>query len=350
MRDALSLTDQAIAFGSGRLCEREVRAMLGTVDLDFVYRLLEAIAAGEPAALLEVSAHMAQHAPDFEGSLDELTSLLHRVAIAQAVPKAVDGSRGDAARVADFARAITAEDLQLFYQMAINGKRDLALAPDLRAGFEMILLRMVAFRPAAFAGEIRAAEELPQQPGCGATAKVAAGEVGQPREKKIPEAPQGAVASAPGVERADTGAGAGSASEGLDRLAARPLEPGDWPELLERLGLAGIVYNIASHCELRASGGGRLQFVLDPEHGSLFNDSHSVKLRLALENYFGREVSLSISPGDIEGETPAMRRARLAGERQREAVAEIEGDVRLQALIARFDGELDRSSIVPLDS
>jgi DNA polymerase-3 subunit gamma/tau len=353
MRDALSLTDQAIAFGSGRLCESEVRSMLGTVDLDFVYRLLEAIAAGEPAALLEISAHMAQHAPDFEGSLDELISLLHRVAIAQAVPEAAGDSRGDGTRVAEFARAITAEDVQLFYQMAINGKRDMALAPDLRAGFEMILLRMVAFRPAAF-GDGRPAEELPPQPArdgaAHAAAQAAAGEVGQ-AEKKPPEPPRAAAASATGAGRDQSGgAGPGSGNDSREGVAGPELEPRNWPDLLERLGLAGIVYNIASHCELRASRGDRLRFVLDREHGSLFNDSHSDKLRLALESHFGREMPLSITPGEIEGETPAMRRARLASERQREAVAEIEGDQRLQALIARFDGELDRASIAPLDS
>ena len=127
--------------------------MLGSVDLSFVYQLLEAITAGEPPAVLAAVAHMAEHAPDFEGSLDELLSLIHRVAMAQAVPDAIDNSWGDAERVARLAGNMTAEDAQLFYQMALNGKRDLPLAPDPRKGFEMIVLRMLAFRPLAVIDE-----------------------------------------------------------------------------------------------------------------------------------------------------------------------------------------------------
>ena len=119
--------------------------------------------------------------------------------------------------------------------------------------------------------------------------------------------------------------------------------------MLESLGLVGIVYNIASHCDLRSREDGALQFVLDAGNASLFNDSHSDKIRLALENYFGLPLSVSIVPGEVQRETPAMRRARLAQERQQEAIASIEGDTLLQKLIVRFDGELDRSSIVPTD-
>ena len=118
MRDALSLTDQAISFGSGKLGESDVRSMLGSVELSFIYELIDALAASDPAGLLAVVARMAEHAPDFEGSLDELISMLHRVAVAQAVPDAVDNSFGDAQRVAALAAAITAEDAQLFYQIA----------------------------------------------------------------------------------------------------------------------------------------------------------------------------------------------------------------------------------------
>lgn len=149
MRDALSLTDQAIAFGSGKVVEDDVRSMLGSVDLSFVYQVLEAVVAGEPAGVMEVVARMAEHAPDFEGSLEELLSLLHRVAMAQVLPEAVDNSWGDAERVTGLAAAVSGEDAQLFYQIALNGKRDMPMAPDPRRGFEMVVLRMLAFRPVA---------------------------------------------------------------------------------------------------------------------------------------------------------------------------------------------------------
>jgi DNA polymerase-3 subunit gamma/tau len=218
MRDALSLTDQAIAFGSGSLSEADVRSMLGTVDLNFVYQLLEAVGGGEPAAVLDTVGKMAEHAPDFEGSLDELISLLHRVAVAQAVPDAIDNSWGDAQRVASIATSLTAEDAQLFYQIALNGKRDITLAPDPRSGFEMILLRMLAFRPAAVIDESLGPESV-----VAPTDQAAAGEVGAP-VKKPPEEP---VVSAPEPMAA--------AVAGDVNLAG--LTPANWPQLLEQLGL-----------------------------------------------------------------------------------------------------------------
>ncbi|MDA8752821.1 DNA polymerase III subunit gamma/tau, partial [Halieaceae bacterium] len=184
MRDALSLTDQAIAFGSGKVGEEDVRSMLGTVDLSYVYQLLEAVAAAEPATLLDIVARMAEHAPDFEGSLDEMISLLHRVAVAQLVPEAIDNSWGDAERVAAIAASFSADDTQLFYQTALNGKRDLPLAGDSRSGFEMVLLRMIAFRPAAVIDPAITPGDLQPVP-AGHSSKNA-GEVGADSAKKSP--------------------------------------------------------------------------------------------------------------------------------------------------------------------
>jgi len=165
MRDALSLTDQAIAFGSGKLDEADVHSMLGTIDLSYVYQLLEAVTESDPAKLLEIVANMAQYAPDFESSVVELISMLHRLAVAQAVPSAIDNSWGDAERVEALAKSIAAEDVQLYYQVAINGRRDMALAADPRSGFEMILLRMIAFRPTSVLDESLSPGDLqPAQP------------------------------------------------------------------------------------------------------------------------------------------------------------------------------------------
>jgi len=357
MRDALSLTDQAIAFGSGKLSEQDVRSMLGSVDLSFVYNMLETIARGEPAELLKVVGQMSEHAPDFEGSLDELISLLHRVAVAQVVPDAIDNSWGDAERVAQIAGSVTAEDAQLFYQIALNGKRDITMAPDPRSGFEMILLRMLAFRPAAVIDESLGPEDLLEVPQP-AVVKDAAGEVGATAKKPpeaeaghgrepspvAPEMPPEKGPAPKKVTAIETPLPSGGPS-GIESLS-----PGNWCQLLEGLGLVGIVQNIASHCELRTCRDRALEFVLDEAHSSLFNDGHIDKIRLALENYFGVELSVSIVPGTLQAETPAQRNERLRQERLSEAVAEIESDAQLQSLIARFDGQLDRSSITPLDS
>ncbi|MBU2885938.1 DNA polymerase III subunit gamma/tau [Gilvimarinus agarilyticus] len=147
MRDALSLTDQAIAFGSGKVTEAQVRTMLGTIDRSAVYDILQALAVGDAKAVLQAVAQMAEHAPDFASALADLLSILHRVAIGQALPEAVDNSQGDRDQVLALATQLPSEDVQLFYQTGLLGRRDLPLAPEPRAGLEMVLLRMLAFRP-----------------------------------------------------------------------------------------------------------------------------------------------------------------------------------------------------------
>ncbi|NBF10079.1 DNA polymerase III subunit gamma/tau [Pseudomonas sp. Fl4BN1] len=148
MRDAMSLTDQAIAFGEGKVMAADVRAMLGTLDHGQVYDVLHALINGDAKALLEAVRHLAEQGPDWNGVLSEILNVLHRVAIAQALPEGVDNGQGDRDRVLALAQALPAEDVQFYYQMGLIGRRDLPLAPDPRGGFEMVLLRMLAFRPA----------------------------------------------------------------------------------------------------------------------------------------------------------------------------------------------------------
>lgn len=157
MRDAMSLTDQAIAFGEGKVLAADVRAMLGTLDHGQVFDLLHALIEGDAKALLEAVRHLAEQGPDWNGVLSEILNVLHRVAIAQALPDGVDNGHGDRDRVLALAQALPAEDVQFYYQMGLIGRRDLPLAPDPRGGFEMVLLRMLAFRPADTA-------DAPRQP------------------------------------------------------------------------------------------------------------------------------------------------------------------------------------------
>ncbi|WP_212630415.1 DNA polymerase III subunit gamma/tau [Pseudomonas sp. KB-10] len=148
MRDAMSLTDQAIAFGEGKVLAADVRAMLGTLDHGQVYGVLHALIEGDARALIEAVRHLAEQGPDWNGVLAEMLNVLHRVAIAQALPDAVDNGQGDRERVLQLAQVLPAEDVQFYYQMGLIGRRDLPLAPEPRGGFEMVLLRMLAFRPA----------------------------------------------------------------------------------------------------------------------------------------------------------------------------------------------------------
>ncbi len=147
MRDALSLTDQSISYGSGKITQSEVAAMLGTLDQTAVYEIVNALASLDGKAILAAVQNMAEQAPDYANALAEMLSVLHRIAIAQALPEAVDNSHGDKERIMQLAQQLPAEDVQLFYQTALLGRRDLPLAPDARAGFEMVLLRMLAFKP-----------------------------------------------------------------------------------------------------------------------------------------------------------------------------------------------------------
>lgn len=148
MRDALSLTDQAIAFGEGRVLTADVQSMLGTLDYRQVFALLEALLCGDAPGLLQRVRQLAEQGPDWASVLAELLNTLHRVAVAQLMPEAVDNSHGDRDRVVALAKATTAEDVQFYYQMGLIGRRDLPMAPNARSGFEMVLLRMLAFRPA----------------------------------------------------------------------------------------------------------------------------------------------------------------------------------------------------------
>ncbi|QKE63111.1 DNA polymerase III subunit gamma/tau [Aquipseudomonas campi] len=164
MRDAMSLTDQAIAFGEGKVLAADVRSMLGTLDHGQVYGVLHALLEGDARALLEAVRHLAEQGPDWGGVLSEMLNVLHRVAVAQALPEAVDNGQGDRDKVLALAQALPAEDVQFYYQMGLIGRRDLPLAPDPRSGFEMVLLRMLAFRPADADGAPRSPlKELPSK-------------------------------------------------------------------------------------------------------------------------------------------------------------------------------------------
>jgi DNA polymerase-3 subunit gamma/tau len=161
MRDALSLTDQAISFGNGKVTEADVRTMLGSIDQTLVYDVLTGLIAEDGAAILAGVNKLAEHSPDYSEVLGELIAVLHRIAIAQVVPEAIDNSLGDRKQIYDFAQKIASEDIQLYYQTALLGRRDLPLSPDARSGLEMTLLRMLAFKPQGVADLPK--KELPKQ-------------------------------------------------------------------------------------------------------------------------------------------------------------------------------------------
>ncbi|MEJ2347098.1 MAG: DNA polymerase III subunit gamma/tau [Gammaproteobacteria bacterium] len=319
MRDALSLLDQAIAHGAGRVSVAEVQAMLGTIEQGHVQDLLRALADGDGQRVLELVDDLAERAPDFEGVLAELLSLLHRVALAQVVPEALDDSLGDRDAVLELAGRLTPEDVQLYYQIGLVGQRDLPLAPDPRSGLEMVLLRMLAFRPVA------PVAVPPAGAGNRATAS-----------------------SGAGAGAADTAAGA--SNPGPVGVAEQPPAPAeDWDGIVSALGLKAAARELAVNCALEKRDGERFALVLAPAYEQLAGTSVRQRLEQALQQQFGAAARVDIRIGEPPGETPAMKRARQNEERHQAAVRSIEDDSVVQDIRDVFNAELRPDLIQPLD-
>ncbi len=358
MRDALSLTDQAIAFGSGALNEADVRDMLGTVDRSRVMTLAEALADNDPSAVLAAIDQIAQHAPDFGAALDELIGVLHQVTVAAMVPDAVDASWQEPERVQALAARLALDETQLFYQFALNGRRDLPLAPDPRAGFEMTCLRMLAFKPAVV---------IDDGPGSGSASASGGGGV----SGKKPEPPARPVASKASVipahetalaldskvtatgtsrpnrvahepERQVVSAASPSADPAVDLPTAT-----SWPVFFETLGLVGITQTVALHSELVAVEGRHLRFVLDEHNAGLFQEKQVNSLTQAFNQVLSEPVTLEIQMGSVGALTPAARRQAEADARQQRAETALAEDAVLAGLLREFDAELVAGSIRP---
>jgi len=331
MRDGLSLLDQAIAFGGGAVRDADVQAMLGTIEQDGVYRLLEALADGDSKAVLDVVADLAERAPDFGDVLAELNTVLHHLALLQQVPEAWDESMGDAERLQALAARIAPEDLQLWYQIGITGRRDLPLAPDPRSGLEMVLLRMLAFRPADAAA-----------PGGGATRSKAA---------SAPAAPAPASTAPSAAETSPAPAPAEPAAVAETAASAEPAAPpsNDWHSIAAALPVSGLLRQLVNQCVMEELSDDRISLALEPAGAPLLTKEREAALAEALSKYFGRPMKLVIVARAAEGETPADRAARLAQERQARAEQTILGDPNVQTIIETFDAQVRPGSVQALD-
>ena len=330
MRDGLSLLDQAIAFSGGAVRDADVQAMLGTIEQDGVYRLLEALADGDGKTVLDVVADLAERAPDFGDVLAELNTVLHHLALLQQVPEAWDESMGDAERLQALAARIAPEDLQLWYQIGITGRRDLPLAPDPRSGLEMVLLRMLAFRPADAAA-----------PAGGATRPQTAS------ARASGSAP--ASAAPPPAEATHTPAPAEPAT--ATEASAEPAVPpsNDWHSIAAALPVSGLLRQLVNQCVMEELADDRISLALEPAGAPLLTKEREAALAEALSKYFGRPMKLAIAARAAEGETPADREARLAQERQARAEQTILGDPNVQTIIETFDAQVRPGSVQALD-
>jgi DNA polymerase-3 subunit gamma/tau len=318
MRDALSLMDQLIAFGGGTISEANARAMLGTIDRGHVGRLVEAVARGDGPALLNEVTDMDRDAPDYDRALVDLAALLQRVAIVQIIPDAAaQDEEFDANLLTQLAQAISPEDAQLYYQIALGGRRDLNMAPDPRIGFEMTLLRMLAFRP-----------EAGVQPG-----------------KPLSASSTLSQASAPQMQSAPRVAGGPPAIEPAARLTS--VDAANWPAVVEAAALSGMVRQLALNCVPSSFENNLLNLQLDQAASDRRTRPIEEKLVQALSKYLGREIRIAFEISESGLNSPARQRAQAEQERIARAASAFEADPAVKGLRERFGGDVDMASVKP---
>ncbi|MDR1463351.1 MAG: DNA polymerase III subunit gamma/tau, partial [Azoarcus sp.] len=327
MRDALSLLDQAIAHGAGKVEEALVRDMLGTVDLDYLFSILDALLAGDVAGMLRVAEDMAARSLSFSEALQEFASLMTRLQVAQFAPQAVADDLPERARLIDLAGRLDPEYVQLAYQIAIQGRNELHLAPDAQDGFTMTLLRLHAFRPAGEGDVLRQTSPAPAaksdaaKPRAKEPPPVTAARRATTSEHVLPVAPvqpapepKASPADDPPREADAAVAPPAAAGERADEPVGH-----DWHDLLAALKLGGMARELAQHCQLKSIDGGYIVLHLSPTHRHLQIKAAQDKLQQALSEHFGQPMRLSIELEEVSGETPAAVAQRQREKRQEQA-------------------------------
>lgn len=317
MRDALSLLDQAIAHDAGKVTEAGVREMLGVIDQTYLFEILRALLKHDGVALIAQAEQMASRSLSLEAALQDLATLLQRIALAQTVPEAIGVDMPERLLILELAHAFNPQDVQLFYDIALRGRNEIDLAPDEQAGFSMTLLRMLAFMPADSTApdsdENKSAKSMPQQP----SLLEAGGK------------------SVPAKTTTDS------------RLKKNSFDE-DWPALVAQLKLGGMAKMLAQHCELASYSSGGLELRIPEPHKHLLEKSYQEKLKLALYDYFGERIPVTFAIGNGSGNSPAERDHREKQERQMRAIQAIEKDPFVRELVENFDAKVIDSSIKPL--
>ncbi|HEU0283195.1 MAG TPA: DNA polymerase III subunit gamma/tau [Gallionella sp.] len=320
MRDALSLMDQAIAFSAGKVEEAVVRTMLGAIDQSYLFDLLAALREQNGVELLEIADNMATRSVAFDGALQELATLLHRIALAQTVPQAIADDEPERVRLLELAQAFAPEDTQLFYQIAIHGRDEIDLAPDEYAGFTMTLLRMLAFAPA----------KAISQSASVVTAAQPVASAGNP----------GPIPAEPAPISNASGGGAASS-------VAMPGSQPDWGILLQQLNLQSMAQQLAKHCVMESFSDGQVTLCLSQQHKHLQTRMATDRLQAALSDYFAKPVRLNIVLGKTETATPAVVEQQAKQLRQQQANDSIARDDFVREAQSELDADLIAESIKP---
>ena len=333
MRDALSLLDQAISYGNGRLEATQVRDMLGTIDGEDLSALLTDIIERDAASMFTRINNMAELAPDYDAMLAQLLSILHDIAVAQVLP---DGSDQIDKTSRAFARRLDKEDVQLYYQLALNGRRDLHIAPDPKTAFEMTMIRLLAFCPwePADTKTTRKDESVIKRSSPSAEGKLSTVSYDGPAEdNNRPDA--------------DHPGSTGTVKSNQDQVQDTPVLAGndDWHNLIDSMALDGLTKELASHCTLQEYEGNRICLNLLPAQEHLSATNQKEQLQAALRSRFDAEIRLVVTVEASEDETPAQREARKDIEAKRAALADVEKDPDVDLFRDTFDATIDKESI-----
>jgi len=326
MRDALSLLDQAIAYCGGKVEEAPTATMLGTIDRDHVVRLLKLLAEGNAKGIIDAVGEIDEQFPDYSRLLEDVARDLQRVAVYQVVGTCDSEDDLSQSEIEELAELMPTADVQLFYQVAIMGRRDLHMAPDPRSGAEMTLLRMLTFRPAA--------------------AETTGSAGGGSRSGQVDNRPAAkSAASAPRPVAADIVKPAQQPS------TAQSWSDPDWSQLVSELGFGGAVRLLASNCAFLRREGLTVYLGLDPRSESMLTKQRKDAIAERLSAHFGENLSVDIALGSAAEETPVQQESRLSDERLEEARESLEADPNVQKLKSMFGAELktDTIEIIPGD-
>jgi DNA polymerase-3 subunit gamma/tau len=337
MRDALSLTDQAIAYAAGPVSESAIRAMLGTLDETYLIRVLDALQSRDGETLVKISDEMAERSLSFSLALQDLASLLQKIALAQTVPSAVLDDWPEANEVRRLAALFGKEEVQLYYQIAITSRPDLSLAPDEQAGFTMALLRMLAFKPGDGSGSPKSAGSTKVMSGP-AAAKAAAGL----SSTQVAPAPS-PVRSAPGPTKVASATPTVSSSVSYDQ------DDPDWQTWMKALPVRGLVQQLAFQTELQKwdEQGGSVKATVIVGMPQLASSESVNRLQDALSTYLGKQVKILIETGKATQSIAAVE-AKIKQEKQEGAEESVANDDFVKSIQAEFGATVVPGSIRPI--
>jgi DNA polymerase-3 subunit gamma/tau len=335
MRDALSMLDQAIAFGEGTVSESSVRIMLGAIDQGYLYDLLDALVRKDGSQMLMLADAMEARSLSFDAALQDLAALLHQLALAQTVPQAISEDLPEHERIFTLAKTFTPEEIQLFYQIALHGRSDLSLAPDEYAGFTMTLMRMLAFVP----GDVADGARKPVLTASAATTPGRSSVV-------IKQGPSIVKQSVAALTEPSTGVPSIVPTDATSGHVT-PFD-GDWATLVSQLKLSGMTRMLAQNCEVKSVSDNEIELCVPEPHRHLLEKAYQDKMKAAMSEHYGKPMRLKFSVGSITGMTPAELESREKQARQSQAIAAIETDPFVRELVENFDARLIVSSIKPI--